>query len=71
MRQPLGFAEDYSPFLKRFLINLSRVRYGVAAECHLTVKCSIAVFRTLIVPHAARCEKALCITVEHLSQGAP
>jgi len=29
-------------------------KYGVAAECHLTVNCSLAVFRTLIVPHAAR-----------------
>jgi len=29
-------------------------KYGVAAECHLTVNCSLAVFRTLVVPHAAR-----------------
>jgi len=29
-------------------------KYGVAADCHLTVNCTLAVFRTLVVPHAAR-----------------
>jgi len=29
-------------------------QYGVAAECHLTVNCSLAVFRTVIVPYVAR-----------------
>jgi len=29
-------------------------KYGVAADCHLAVNCSLALFRTLVVPHAAR-----------------
>merc|ERR1719209_1662391 len=29
-------------------------QYGVAAECHLTVNCSLPVFRTVIVPYVAR-----------------
>ena len=34
-------------------------RYGVAAECHLTVNCSLAVFRTVVVPYVARSDSQL------------
>ena len=49
VRQLLGFDQ---------IVDQS-VRYGVAADCHLAVNCSLAVFRTLVVPHAARCEKII------------
>ena len=64
MRQLLGFDQ---------IVDQS-VRYGVAADCHLAVNCSLAVFRTLVVPHAARCEKLICMShsIKLLdTQGAP
>ena len=64
MRQLLGFDQ---------IVDQS-VRYGVAADCHLAVNCSLAVFRTLVVPHAARCEKLIYMShsIKLLdTQGAP